>query len=583
MALIGALNILLGMDAAKVVAGAKKAVHSLGEIEKHAHRAAHAMETIKTGLEAVGIGVGLTEAVEFFKSSVEAYREAEQQQRKLEAVLEATGHAAGYTSQQLGVLNSQLQSTTNYDDDAIAGAEAVLATFKQIQGVQFTQAIESMVDLSAVLGQDLQSSALQLGKALNDPVRGITALRRAGVSFTEQQQAQIKAMVAAGDVVGAQKVILGELKSEFGGAAAAMRDDMTGLANDWGDLKEAIGSLVDNGMVQDWLIGTAALVRGLGETVKTSAAGWQMLSDLMHGDKLAFATHVMQANAPEAQSPKSQGESPRSPAAAGNDTALASVDKLVAKLKEEADLYGLTGTAREIAKLAAQGLSDAELEEVRALELGERQRKAATEAMEAQRKAAASLAGDIDAFTDALRKQLETYGMSSDAVKLWELEQRGATEAQLAEAQALKEKLDALDAQKKKLEENAAATQKMADAAKRVWDETRTPEEQYAARLKELQEMLDKTAIDQDTFNRAKAKAAEDFGMGTAKPSHEGDARPKALELGSAEAFHASFGNKDNDSRTWQQMLAALIKQQRDTDRLKQIAESNRTSAASFG
>ena len=31
-----------------------------------------------------------------------------------------------------------------------------------------------------------------LGKALNDPVKGITALGRAGVTFTDEQKKQIK-------------------------------------------------------------------------------------------------------------------------------------------------------------------------------------------------------------------------------------------------------------------------------------------------------------------------------------------------------------------------------------------------------
>ena len=47
-----------------------------------------------------------------------------------------------------------------------------------------------------------------VGKALNDPLKGLTALSRIGVQFTAQQQEQIKAMVEVGDVAGAQKIIL---------------------------------------------------------------------------------------------------------------------------------------------------------------------------------------------------------------------------------------------------------------------------------------------------------------------------------------------------------------------------------------
>src|ERR1700712_5749455 len=59
------------------------------------------------------------------------------------------------------------------------------------------------------------------GKALNDPLKGISALSRAGVTFTQSQQDSIKAMVGANDLLGAQKIILGEVEKQVGGTAKA--------------------------------------------------------------------------------------------------------------------------------------------------------------------------------------------------------------------------------------------------------------------------------------------------------------------------------------------------------------------------
>ena len=75
-----------------------------------------------------------------------------------------------------------------------------------------------MLDMSVALGQDATQSAIQLGKALNDPVKGVTALRRVGVSFTAAQIKQIKTLVATGKTLQAQKLILRELNQEFGGS-----------------------------------------------------------------------------------------------------------------------------------------------------------------------------------------------------------------------------------------------------------------------------------------------------------------------------------------------------------------------------
>ena len=81
--------------------------------------------------------------------------------------------------------------------------------------------------MSPVLGTDASGSAIQLGKALNDPIKGITALTRVGVTFTEQQKDQITTLVESGKTIDAQKIILGELQKEFGGSAEAQTTPRT--------------------------------------------------------------------------------------------------------------------------------------------------------------------------------------------------------------------------------------------------------------------------------------------------------------------------------------------------------------------
>ena len=82
--------------------------------------------------------------------------------------------------------------------------------FREIGEQVFPQATQAAMDMSAVMGQDLQSSIVQIGKALNDPIAGVSALRKVGVQLTDQQQEQIKAFMASGDVMSAQKVVLNE-------------------------------------------------------------------------------------------------------------------------------------------------------------------------------------------------------------------------------------------------------------------------------------------------------------------------------------------------------------------------------------
>jgi hypothetical protein len=183
--------------------------------------------------------------------AVASAAESEQAMAQLDAVLKSTGGAAGMTRDELTNLAESLQKVTTYDDEAIIGAESLMLTFTKIGKEVFPQAIATVLDMSTALGQDLQSSTVQLGKALNDPIKGITALSRVGVSFTETQKETIKTMVETGNVLGAQKIILEELSVEFGGSATAAANTLNGaldqLGDSFGNLMEAIGAALLGG------------------------------------------------------------------------------------------------------------------------------------------------------------------------------------------------------------------------------------------------------------------------------------------------------------------------------------------------
>jgi len=180
----------------------------------------------------------------FMRASVQLSRQQAKAEAKLGAVLKATGGAAGQSASGLKAHAAALQELTGVGDEVIIDAQAMLATFTKIQGPVFNQATQAALDLSAAFGTDLKGSIIQVGKALQDPIRGITALSRVGVSFSAEQKELIKGFMELNDLASAQGVILAELKQEFGGSAEAMATDVQKLASAWGDVKEAIGESV---------------------------------------------------------------------------------------------------------------------------------------------------------------------------------------------------------------------------------------------------------------------------------------------------------------------------------------------------
>jgi len=188
------------------------------------------------------VGAAATGAADIFVKLATVQADAE---AKLEAVLKATGNAAGFTSSELKRMASELQSVTKFGDETTLSAMAVLATFKEIKGDQFKDAMVAAMDMATVLDGNVQGAIVQMGKALNDPIKGMAALADSGVSFTNQQKKQITTLQESGDVIGAQKVILAELAGEFGGAASAAVKTFSGrlaqMKNRLSDMGEKIG------------------------------------------------------------------------------------------------------------------------------------------------------------------------------------------------------------------------------------------------------------------------------------------------------------------------------------------------------
>lgn len=218
----------------------------------------------KTAIKAfAGIAVA-RKGLDFGKDAIAGARDAIEIDKQTEAVIKSTGGAAGITAKHVDALSNKLQRQQTISDEVVQTGANLLLTFKGIRNETgkgndvFDRTVGLAGDMSTALGTDVKSSALQLGKALNDPIKGVSALQRVGVSFTEQQKEQIKTMVASGDTLGAQKLILAELDSQFGGSAAAQSNASKKLGLAWSDFQEVIGRALLP--IMDKLIGTFTTV-----------------------------------------------------------------------------------------------------------------------------------------------------------------------------------------------------------------------------------------------------------------------------------------------------------------------------------
>lgn len=184
----------------------------------------------------------------FAVDSIKAFSESQSVMAQTEAVIKSTGGAAGLTAEEVHGLAKAFEEQTAFSDEAVQSAENLILTFRHIGGDIVPRTTQAVLDMSTALGQDLKSSAIQLGKALDNPLVGLTALRRVGVSFTETQVELIKHFAETNQLAKAQKLILDEVAKEFGGSASKQTETLSGklaqLNNAWNDFQEAVGQIL---------------------------------------------------------------------------------------------------------------------------------------------------------------------------------------------------------------------------------------------------------------------------------------------------------------------------------------------------
>lgn len=240
------------------------------------------------GVGALAVGaIGATVAV----STAKDLARIEKINAQTTAVIKSTGGAAGVATKEVEDLAGSIEAFSGVEAESVQEGANLLLTFKNIKNEAgagnkvFDRTVMAMTDMSVAMGTDAKSGAMQLGKALNDPARGLSMLSRVGITFSASQEATIKKMVETGNAAGAQKIMLKELESQFGGSAKAAGETMTGqLAR----AEHAFGAMAESVMVglmpamlalSTWLNETG--VPALQAAADWVVANWPAFRDVM--------------------------------------------------------------------------------------------------------------------------------------------------------------------------------------------------------------------------------------------------------------------------------------------------------------
>lgn len=203
------------------------------------------LEAAATGAIAALAGGGAIGAV------VSAFGEADVSLARVTAQIEGTGGVANVTAGDVLGLSSSIQNYSGIADEATQNAAALLLSFKGVRNEAgagndiFDRTLEVGADISRLFGRDLSSTAVQLGRALQDPAQGLNRLARSGITFSEAEKQLIVSLAESGDLLAAQGVLLDVVEGQVGSVAEAYGATLPGqidvAKNALGDILEVIG------------------------------------------------------------------------------------------------------------------------------------------------------------------------------------------------------------------------------------------------------------------------------------------------------------------------------------------------------
>ncbi len=292
----------LATESANVSTKINKAAAEIRRFATEADKSETATSRVKATLASIGklaagaVAAGVSAMVGLFKAVIGEADQIEQSVTQLNAALEATGNAAGFTAEQLLKMADAFEGSSMFSREEIVAAQTRLLSYTDVVGEQFPAAMQIVIDQAQRLGISVEQSAEVVGKALQTPSKAMEALGRQGFKLEAGQAELLKQLEETGRMAEAQAVIMDMLTESYGGAAAAAR--VGTIAGMWKGLKDAVGDFLErignagpvdyfrgqlqrmvdlvarltrDGSLQRWAETIGRVLVGVGRTIENSA------------------------------------------------------------------------------------------------------------------------------------------------------------------------------------------------------------------------------------------------------------------------------------------------------------------------
>lgn len=234
---------------------------------------------------------GLTAASLVIRQGLQDAEAERQGLVRLQAVIESTGRSSEITAGQIDEMTQRLEDAAYQDKQAAIDAVARLATYDSISSDLFGRIITASSDIAAVFKSDIGSAISDMGRVLEDPVSGLTRLRRQGIMISGEIEDQIASLVEQNQLYEAQILILDEIEAKVGGVAEKVAEvsPMQGLSSAFGKFTGEVGNTLSD-FFAPFIEAPTYLLNAVTGLLETSNLGRTVSSHMSISDVLQMNT-----------------------------------------------------------------------------------------------------------------------------------------------------------------------------------------------------------------------------------------------------------------------------------------------------
>ena len=265
--------VTLRVEARNAISSLNKTSQATKSLSRNANGATKSLAA--TSAAAKGLGASLAAslgplitggaAVSTVGNAIRTFQDRERDVTILRQGLENLG-AGTMVLNELQEAADKLGNQTLFNQEEFTRGFNLLTSFRNIGVDSYERVAQAAADIAQVNQVDVNTSFMQLAKALQDPERNLSNLNRSGIAFTKQQTEVIKELMKTNQVAKAHAMILSIVEESYNKLSQAAAEGFAGEVDSLGeafrDFSETLGKALEPAIV--------AATKGLTSLIKAA-------------------------------------------------------------------------------------------------------------------------------------------------------------------------------------------------------------------------------------------------------------------------------------------------------------------------